>query len=73
MPQPDLKVAAAAWIHAGGAHHTAFTQALSREHLEDYAEMAGIEFVLIDRATSIRELKKELRWNEAYYLSTKGL
>src|SRR5512140_262263 len=73
VPQPDLKVAAAAWMHAGGAHHTAFTQALSSEHLEDYAEMAGIEFVLIDRGTSIRELKKELRWNEAYYLSTKGL
>src|SRR5512143_1974280 len=73
VPQPDLKVAAAAWIHAGGAHHTAFTQALSSEHLEDYAEMAGIELVLIDRATTIRDFKKELRWNEAYYLSTKGL
>ena len=49
VPQPDLKMAAAAWIHAGGAHHTAFTQALTPEHLEDFAEMAGIEFVLIDR------------------------
>jgi L-arabinose isomerase len=73
VPQPDLKVAAAAWIHAGGAHHTAFTQALTVEHLEDYAEMAGIEFVLIDRQTTIRGLKNELRWNEAYYHSTKGL
>ena len=73
VPQPGLKVAAAAWIHAGGAHHTAFTQALGVEHLEDYAEMAGIELVLIDEATTIRQLKKELRWNEAYYVSTKGL
>jgi L-arabinose isomerase len=73
VPQPDLKTAAAAWIHAGGAHHTAFTQALTPEHLEDYAEMAGIELVLIDGDTSIRQLKKELRWNEAYFLSTKGL
>jgi L-arabinose isomerase len=73
VPQPSLKVAAAAWIHAGGAHHTAFTQALGAEHLEDYAEMAGIELVLIEEGTSIRELKKELRWNEAYYQSTKGL
>jgi L-arabinose isomerase len=73
VPQPDLKVAAAAWIHAGGAHHTAFTQAVPPEALEDYAEMAGIEFVLIDRSTTIRQLKKELRWNEAYYVSTKGL
>ena len=35
--------------------------------------MAGIEFVLIDRSTTIRDFKKELRWNEAYYLTTKGL
>jgi L-arabinose isomerase len=73
VPRPSLKVAAAAWILAGGAHHTAFTQALTPEHLEDYAEMAGIELVLIDEAISIRELKKELRWNEAYYHIAKGL
>ncbi|HXY38467.1 MAG TPA: L-arabinose isomerase, partial [Vicinamibacteria bacterium] len=73
VPKPNLKVAAAAWIHAGGAHHTAFSQALTPEHLEDYAEMAGIEFVLIDAETRLRELKQELRWNEAYYLATKGL
>jgi L-arabinose isomerase len=73
VPQPDLKVAAGAWIHAGGAHHTAFSQALTPEHLEDYAEMAGIEFVLIDRETRLRELKKELRWNEAYYHLARGL
>ena len=41
VPRPDLKVAAAAWIHAGGAHHTAFSQAVRPEHLEDFAEMAG--------------------------------
>ena len=52
VPRPSLKVAAAAWIHAGGAHHTAFSQALTPEHLEDYAEMAGIELVLIDESTS---------------------
>ena len=73
VPRPSLKVAAAAWIHAGGAHHTAFSQALTAEHLEDYAEMAGIELVLIDEATSIRDLKRELRWNEAYYHLARGL
>jgi L-arabinose isomerase len=73
VPRPSLKVAAAAWIHAGGAHHTAFSQALTPEHLEDYAEMAGIELCLIDEGTSVRELKKELRWNEAYYLLARGL
>ena len=73
VPQPNLKVAAGAWIHAGGAHHTAFSQAVTPEHLEDYAEMAGIELVLIDETTTIRELRKELRWNEAYYHLARGL
>jgi L-arabinose isomerase len=73
VPRPSLAVAAAAWIQAGGAHHTAFSQALTPEHLEDYAEMAGIELVLIDEATSVRQLKKELRWNEAYYHLARGL
>jgi L-arabinose isomerase len=73
VPRPSLEVAAAGWIHAGGAHHTAFSQALAPEHLEDYAEMAGIELVLIDEATTIRDLKRELRWNEAYYHLARGL
>ena len=45
IPQPDLKVGAAAWIYAGGAHHTGFSQALTWEHIADYADIAGIEFV----------------------------
>jgi L-arabinose isomerase len=73
VPKPSLKVAAAAWILAGGAHHTAFSQALTPEHLEDWAEMAGVELVLIDETTSIRELKRELRWNEAYHHLARGL
>jgi L-arabinose isomerase len=73
MPKPDLKAAAAAWILAGGAHHFSFTQALTIEHLEDFAEMAGVELVLIDEDTKLRELKKELRWNEVYYHLARGL
>ena len=65
--------AAAAWILGGGAHHTAFSQAANTEHLEDFAEMAGIEFLLIDDSTTIREFKKELRWNELYYGLARGL
>jgi L-arabinose isomerase len=66
-PRPDLPVAATAWILAGGAHHTGFSQALTAEHLEDFAEIAGIEFLLIDEETRVPAFKKELRWNEAYY------
>ena len=68
IPRPNLKVAAAAWILAGGAHHTGFSQVLTAEHLEDFADMAGIEFVLVGAETRLSELKKELRWNEVYYL-----
>ncbi|MHB8748709.1 MAG: L-arabinose isomerase [Aggregatilineales bacterium] len=67
LPKPNLPVAAAAWILAGGAHHTGFSQSLSVEHLEDFAEIANIEFLLIDDRTQLREFKKELRWNEVYY------
>lgn len=69
VPHPDLKTAAAAWILAGGAHHTGFSQSVTAEHLEDFAEMAGIEFLLINQDTRMSDFKKELRWNEAYYNS----
>ena len=71
VPQPNLAIGAGAWIYAGGAHHTGFSMALGPEHLEDFAEMADIEFLLIDEETTIRGFKKELRMNEAYYLSSK--
>jgi L-arabinose isomerase len=67
IPKPNLEIAAHAWILAGGAHHTGFSSALSSEYLEDFAEMADIEFLLIDDSTKIFEFKKELRWNEIYY------
>jgi L-arabinose isomerase len=66
-PRPDLKTAAAAWILAGGAHHTSFSLALTAEHLEDFAEMADLEFLLIDSGTKLPDFKKELRWNDVYY------
>ena len=66
-PLPDMATGCAAWILAGGAHHTCFSQNLTSEHLEDFAGMAGIEIVFIDKETKLRELKNELRWNEVYY------
>ncbi|MCA9947317.1 MAG: L-arabinose isomerase [Anaerolineales bacterium] len=63
VPQPNLKVAAAAWILAGGAHHTGFSLSLTAEHMEDFAEMAGIEYLLIDKNTTVANFKKELLWN----------
>jgi len=66
-PYPDMHIGCASWILAGGAHHTCYSQNLTSEHLEDFAEMAGIEFVLINKDTTIHGLKNELRWNEVYY------
>ncbi len=67
IPEPDLKIGAAAWILAGGAHHTGFSQSLTAEHMENFAEMAGMEFLLIDKDTKIRHFKQELRWNDVFY------
>jgi L-arabinose isomerase len=60
MPDPDLHTACAAWILAGGAHHTGYSQNLTREHLEDFAEIAGIECVVIDRDTRLAEFRGKL-------------
>ena len=73
VPRPDLPTSAAAWNLAGGAHHTGFSQALTSEHLEDFADIADLEYLLIDDNTRLSEFKKELRWNEMYYHLTQGL
>ena len=67
IPEPNLRVAATAWISAGGAHHTVLSRALKAEHWQDFAEIAGIECVLIDRDTKVAQFTNELRWNEMYY------
>ena len=66
-PYPDMKTGCAAWIYAGGAHHTGYSQNLTPEHMEDFASFAGIEYVLIGKETNLFQLKNELRWSEAYY------
>lgn len=73
IPQPNFEVGAGAWILAGGTHHTSFSFALTQEYLEDYAEMAGIEMIVIDKDTTISNFKKELRTNDVYYMLNKAL
>lgn len=72
VPKPNLEVGAGAWILAGGAHHTSFSQSITADCMEDFAEMAGIEYLLIDDKTTISEFKKELKWNDVYYHLNKG-
>jgi L-arabinose isomerase len=71
--RPDFKTACAAWIYAGGAHHTAYSYVVRAEHLEDFAEIAGVELVVIDAETRLREFKNELRQNDLYYVLSQGL
>ncbi|MDH4089750.1 MAG: L-arabinose isomerase [Cyclobacteriaceae bacterium] len=66
-PYPDMHTGCAAWIYAGGAHHTCYSQNLSPEHLEDFAEMAGIEYLRIGKETDLSQFKNMLRWNDNYY------
>ena len=65
--RPDFKTACSAWIQAGGAHHTGFSYTVTREHLEDFAAMAGIEFLVIGEETRLSDFRKELRFGEVYH------
>jgi L-arabinose isomerase len=66
-PYPNMHTGCAAWILAGGAHHTCYSQNLTSDNLQDFAEMSGIEFVLIGKETNLYQFKNELRWNEAAF------
>lgn len=66
-PQPSLEVGAEAWILAGGAHHTAFSYDLTVDQMVDWADAMGIESVIIDNNTNIRDFKKELKWSSVFY------
>jgi L-arabinose isomerase len=71
-PLPSLETSCACWLYAGGAHHTAFSQAVTSEMLEDFATIADIEFLSINQSTSISAFKSELRNNEVFYALNRG-
>jgi len=66
-PKPDFATATEAWLRAGGPHHTVLCRAIGTEAFADFAEIAGIELLVIDERTRIRDVANELRWNQAYY------
>lgn len=72
-PLPDLKTATAAWIHAGGSHHTVLSYALTSEHLEDFSEIAKIELSVIDADTRLRSYRNELRQQDLYFHLAQGI
>ena len=71
-PRPDLSTAAEGWLTAGGPHHTALTTNVATEAVTDFAEIAGVELVTIDGATSAAAFRRELRWNQAFYFLERG-
>ena len=73
IPQPNLEVGAGAWITAGGTHHSSFSFSITTEMMEDYAEIADIEMLIIDENTNIRQFKQDIRNNEVYYMLNKAL
>jgi L-arabinose isomerase len=72
-PMPNFEIGAGAWILAGGTHHSSFSFALTQEYMEDYAEIADIEMLVIDKDTTIRGFKQDIRNNEVYYMLNKAL
>ena len=73
IPQPNFEVGAGCWIYAGGTHHSCFSYDLTDEYWQDYAEIAGIECVFINNKTTVEDFRKELRFNEVYYMLNKAL
>jgi L-arabinose isomerase len=73
IPQPNFEVGAGCWIYAGGTHHSCFSYDLTDEYWQDYAEIAGIECVIINDKTTFDDFRKELRFNEVYYMLNKAL
>ena len=73
IPQPNFEVGAGCWIYAGGTHHSAFSYDLTDEYWQDYAEIAGVECLIINKDTKVDEFRKELRFNEVYYMLNKAL
>jgi L-arabinose isomerase len=72
-PQPNLRTSAEAWLTAGAPHHTVYSSALDLETLHDLAELTGLELLVIDAGTDLRQFTKEIRWNQAYYRLAAGL
>jgi len=72
-PRPDLATAAEAWLTAGGPHHTCLTSTIGPEALADFADMADLELLTIDSATTMRAFRQELRWNQAFHFLNRGM
>lgn len=67
IPQPNMEKSATAWIYAGGSHHTVFSKSLNKDVFMDFAEISGMECLLIDKNTDLHQFRETLKVNEVYY------
>ena len=64
QPMPNLLDGVECWITAGGAHHTVLSYDVTAEQMRDWAKMMDIEFIHIDKNTTVEGLEKELFLND---------
>lgn len=73
IPEPNFEVGVGCWMNAGGTHHSCFSFSLTDEYWRDFAEIADMEACIINKDTDYEQFRKELRWNEMYYMLNKAL
>ena len=73
MPKPDLATPAESWIAAGGQHHTVLSTAVDTEQLVDFANLLGVELLIIDGSTNRRDFAHRICWNQAPYRLCPGV
>lgn len=61
---PDLTTGVECWITAGGAHHTVLSYDVTAEMMRDFANIMDIEFVHIDKDTTVDSLEDRLLVND---------
>ena len=71
-PSPDLATSAECWLAAGGPHHTVLSTAVDTEQLVDFANLLGVELLIIDGSTNRRDFADRIHWNQAYYRLAQG-
>jgi L-arabinose isomerase len=71
-PRPDLATSAESWITAGGPHHTVLSTAVDTDQIAEFAQLLGIELLIIDGETRRRDFADRIRWNQAYHRLARG-
>jgi L-arabinose isomerase len=66
-PMPDMITGNEAWIRCGGTHHSVISYDLTAEHMADFAEIMGIEFVHISKDTTIDDIKTKLAMGDVIW------